>query len=224
MGPASPGRQLYARLTHANFGCTACSPISRARSVLGHSSSSPSRPEPTRMHGVDGEAGHVAVERRRRALDHAAHHIGREDTGERIERAVDRDHRAALRHRRELADHRRTDHVDRAAQPGADHQQRDHQPARRDMRQHREDRTAEDQRRGTEHAARAAGREATRQHHLRDPAGEDHDDRAEHPGQDRDEAGLLLREAKPLDDERREPGEAQRQRPIGAEGRGARSR
>ena len=37
---------------YANFGWTACSPISRARSVFGHSSKRPSRPEPTRMQAL----------------------------------------------------------------------------------------------------------------------------------------------------------------------------
>ena len=51
--------------------------------------------------------------------------------------------------------------------------------------------------------------------------GQQHDGRAEYPGQNRNPARVLLREAQPLDDERREPGQAERQRPIGAEGRGA---
>ena len=153
-------------------------------------------------------------------LDHAAHHRRRHDAGERVERAVDRDHGAALRYRRELAEHRRADHIDRAAQAGADHEQRD-QHARRalEIGQHREDRAADHQWRRAEHAAGAAGRHAARHQGLRDPAGEQHDRRSEHPGQNGDEAGLLLRVAEPLDDEGREPGEPQRQRPIGAEGR-----
>src|SRR5438132_1028655 len=40
-------RSLDRRESHANFGCTASWPKRRARSVLGHSSASPSRPDAT---------------------------------------------------------------------------------------------------------------------------------------------------------------------------------
>ena len=52
-----------------------------------------------------------------RVLNDAAHHGGRDDTGQRVKRAVDCDHRAALRHRGEFAQHRRAHHVDRALPP-----------------------------------------------------------------------------------------------------------
>ena len=50
-----------------------------------------------------------------RALNHASHHQRRHDSSQRIDRTVDRDHGAALRYRRELADHRRAHHIDRSA-------------------------------------------------------------------------------------------------------------
>ena len=89
------------------------------------------------------------------------------------------------------------------------------------MRHHREDQPADDQRHRAEHAARDARRETARQHHLRNPSRQQHDGGAEHPGQHRNPARILLRKAEPLDDEGREPGQPERQRPIGAEGRGA---
>ena len=62
--PQTRGRREAAAFPQANFGCGTW-PIKRARSVLGHSSSRPSNPDTTRIDGVDGEAGHVAVKQHR---------------------------------------------------------------------------------------------------------------------------------------------------------------
>ena len=172
--------------------------------------------------GVDGEAGHVAFERRRRVLDHAAHHRWGQNARKRIDRAADRDNSAALRHRREFPEHRRTDHIDRSAKSGSDYKKRDLQPGTIDMRERGKNRSADDQGRRAEHAARAAGGNTTRHQQLRNPARQQHDNGTEHPGQDRNPPRVVLPlDGQAADDERREPGQAQRERPIGAETGGA---
>ena len=152
-------------------------------------------------------------------LEHTTHHRGRHDAGKRVDRTVDRDHRPALRHRRELTQHRRTYHIDRSAKSGAEHEKRDLQTRTVQIRQNRKDRSADHQGRRAKDAARAPGRYAARHHHLRNPSRKQHHRGTEHPRQNRNPPGLFLRKTKTLDDERREPCQPQRQRPIRAERR-----
>ena len=117
---------------------------------------------------IDREARHVATEHAARILDHVAHDRGRDDAGQRVKRAIDRDDGATLRYRRELAQHRRADHISRSAEAGANHEKRDLQTRAANVRHQGENRSADNQRHRTEHPARAAGGEATRHHELRD--------------------------------------------------------
>ena len=82
-----------------------------------------------------------------------------------------------------------------------------------------QDQPTRDERCSPEYAPRPAGGHSVRHQPLGQPAGENDNERTEYPGHDRDEPGLLLREAQALDDERREPGQTERQRPVRTERR-----
>ena len=175
------------------------------------------QPADQRHHAADREAVAVPFRSRCRAFDHAAHDVGRDDARRCADGAVDRQNRATLRGRRDLAkDGRRENVDDRRKRRSCDDQGHCRCHIRRKGAR-KQSQAAETYGNAADDTSRHAARGSRLHHALRQPAAADHNEEAGDERQRGQLARQRLLEAKSLHEVRREPGQHQRQAEIRTE-------